>query len=212
MTSVAQPISTGPRTVRWTRQRYYQLVHLDTDLLPKRSFLFRGELIEMPPMKEPHAQGVMRVCRWVDRSFDAPRLVRVQMPLDVPGDSVPGPDVLVCLPEHLHRDRPPATGVLVIEVADSSVSLDRSKADEYAAAGIPEYWLLNLGTRRLELHREPVEDTGTPTGWRYASVRLVAEHEQVAPWFAKEVAVWVSELLPEPDDDATDAGERGAAS
>jgi Uma2 family endonuclease len=39
----------------------------------------------------------------------------------------------------------PRTALLVVEVADSSLLQDRlTKAPLYAAAGIPEYWLVNL--------------------------------------------------------------------
>jgi Uma2 family endonuclease len=185
--------------VRWTKARYLAAVDYDPALFPKRSFLFRGELIEMPPMKEPHAHGVMRVNYWVTSSFRPRFHVRIQMPLDVPGDSVPEPDVLVCRPDQIRRNTAPTSGVLVIEVSDSSVSLDRAKADEYSAAGIPEYWLLNLKTRRLELHRDPAQDPETPTGWRYASIHQLSESDAVSPLFSPETSVRVSELLPEPD-------------
>jgi Uma2 family endonuclease len=46
--------------------------------------------------------------------------------------------------------------LLVIEVADSSREYDRAtKLPRYAAAGIPEGWLIDLGAEAIERHTEP---------------------------------------------------------
>jgi Uma2 family endonuclease len=46
--------------------------------------------------------------------------------------------------------------LLVIEVADSSREYDRAtKLPRYAAAGIPEGWLIDLGAETIERHTEP---------------------------------------------------------
>jgi Uma2 family endonuclease len=48
---------------------------------------------------------------------------------------------------------------LVVEVADSTVDYDREvKADRYAAAGIPEYWLVDLPGEAVEVFRQPEDD------------------------------------------------------
>lgn len=44
----------------------------------------------------------------------------------------------------------------MIEVAETSAAFDRTtKARIYAAAGIGEYWLVDLANRRLEVRRDP---------------------------------------------------------
>jgi Uma2 family endonuclease len=58
------------------------------------------------------------------------------------------------------RDAPkpyhPASAVLVIEVAASSLPVDLAvKAPLYASAAIAEYWVLDLDGRRAIVHREP---------------------------------------------------------
>jgi Uma2 family endonuclease len=181
MSTAAQPLPIEPRPVRWTKPQYLASLAQGPAALPPRTFLFRGELIEMPPMQEPHAQTLTRLSYWAIAAFRPGFEVRVQMPMDVPGDSVPEPDLLVCRPDQLRRDAPPSGGVLVVEVADSSVSLDRVKADDYAAAGIGEYWLVNLRARTLEVHRQPVPDATSPSGWRYGSVGTLGPDEPIAP-------------------------------
>jgi Uma2 family endonuclease len=91
--------------------------------------------------------------------------VRVQSSL-VTIDSVPEPDLtVVCGNPRDYRGKHP-TGrdtALVVEVAESSVSLDRKKAAIFARAGIPEYWIVNLDDWQLERMTQPQSD-GTFAG------------------------------------------------
>ncbi len=53
-------------------------------------------------------------------------------------------------------DAHPADPVLVVEVALPSLGFDREhKASLYARAGRPEYWIVNLVDRALEVRRYP---------------------------------------------------------
>jgi len=54
-------------------------------------------------------------------------------------------------------------------VAVSSLGFDRErKGSLYARAGLPDYWLLDLETRVLEVYRQPAPEPSAPFGWRYA--------------------------------------------
>ena len=77
-------------------------------------------------------------------------------PVRLSDDSEPEPDFAVV------RDRPyeelptPADVLLVIEVADTSQEYDRKvKLPLYAAAGIPEAWLIDLAAETVERHTDP---------------------------------------------------------
>jgi Uma2 family endonuclease len=71
----------------------------------------------------------------------------------------PEPDISVVRgrnADYKVRNPGPADVVLVVEVADTSLELDRQvKLRIYAAAGIPEYWIVNLRDRQVETHRDP---------------------------------------------------------
>ena len=54
---------------------------------------------------------------------------------------------------HVH----PATAELVIEVAISTVEVDRQKATIYADGGVKEYWLVIPEAGCVEVHRGPAE-------------------------------------------------------
>ena len=54
----------------------------------------------------------------------------------------------------------PADVRLVIEVADTTVGTDRAvKVPLYAAAGIPETWIVHLPDEQIEVYAEPADGT-----------------------------------------------------
>ncbi len=71
-------------------------------------------------------------------------------------DSEPEPDLaIVAGTEFDFRDSHPTTAALVVEVAISSLELDRVKALIYAEAGVEEYWIVCPEEKRVEVYRRP---------------------------------------------------------
>jgi Uma2 family endonuclease len=93
--------------------------------------------------------------------------VRCQDPITLPNNSEPEPDVVIArLRQDNYLDSHPAPTdiILVIEVADSTLSFDRNiKAPLYAAADIAEYWIVNLVDDRLEIYTQPERSIYTNT-------------------------------------------------
>jgi Uma2 family endonuclease len=86
---------------------------------------------------------------------------------------------------------------LVVEAADASLRLDRRfKAAIYARAGLPEYWIVNLVDRALEIHRDPGPAADTPDEWTYRSVKVLHTPAVVAPLAAPTAQIPVADLLP----------------
>jgi Uma2 family endonuclease len=78
---------------------------------------------------------------------------------------------------------------LVIEVADTSVAVDRDVTFPiYARAGVPEAWLLDVATERLEVYRHPTRDG-------YQDVRLLQRGAAVAPQAFPDLGLSVDDLL-----------------
>ena len=126
----------------------------------KRVELIEGEIIEMAPMGSPHATGIGLLAELLRETFGKGFHLRTQAPLDVSDISQPEPDV--ALFRGGIRDfslAHPKTALIVAEVSNSSLSLDRTiKSGLYARRSIEEYWILNLKDRCLEVYRRPVED------------------------------------------------------
>jgi Uma2 family endonuclease len=100
-------------------------------------------------------------------------------------------------PRAVYKDAHPTTAVLIVEVAEASLTYDRTeKASLYAKAGIQDYWGLNLINRRLEVRRTPIVDSTQPFGFGYASVTILTETEFVAPLALAQAKIASADLLP----------------
>lgn len=187
-----------PEVRRWSRQEYEQAGELGLFGPEERLELIGGEVVrKMTPQKAPHASGIVQV-ESVLRALAIPEThLRVQLPLSLSDDSEPEPDVAIVTgrPSDYAREHP-TTALLVVEVADATLRFDRTvKAGLYASAGIPEYWILNLADRVLEILRQPAPMTDQPFGHHYRSVTRHAENELVRSLLSdRDVAV--ADLLP----------------
>ena len=86
--------------------------------------------------------------------------------------------------------------MLVVEVADPSLAIDREqKSGLYARARVPEYWIVNLNDRVLEVYREPGPDTSALYGWAYRAAQTLNAGEQVSPLAASTARIAVADLL-----------------
>jgi len=179
---------------RWSKQEYYRAVDRGAITDP-RVYLYHGELIQMPAMGSLHARGVASVTSWAVRTFDPQWVVRCQLPFDMPDDTAPQPDFAIVTSEQHVRLPHPNAAVLVIEVADSSIELDQDMAFDYASASVPDYWILNMRDRQIEVFREPVADGSSPTGHRYASHKIFNEVDSISPLARPDVQVKVAALL-----------------
>ena len=107
--------------------------------------------------------------------------------------SEPEPDLAVVRGQVLDYldHHPQSTEVqLVVEVADTTLKRDcEVKEKVYARAGIADYWVLDVGNRRLYLFREP-----TPMG--YASHRILTEPASLSPLAFPDISIQLSEILP----------------
>ena len=85
--------------------------------------------------------------------------IRDQLPITLGELQEPEPDVAVVLGNRRdYRGHHPGPGAipLVVEVADSSLALDRrEKLPRYAAAGIATYWIVNLSEEIIEVYTRP---------------------------------------------------------
>ncbi len=138
--------------------------------------LLGGEIIEMSPIGRGHAACVNRVNAVLTAALGDRFVVAVQNPMKLDDLSEPQPDVVVLRPRAdfyaAFHPRPEDT-LLVIEVADTSLGWDRGiKRARYAAAGVAEVWVVDLGAGVVEVATEP-----GPGG--YAQVRRVGPPEAI---------------------------------
>jgi Uma2 family endonuclease len=183
---------------RWSREEYERMIDAGVLTPEDQVELIDGDIITMTPQKSRHATAVQLAQIAIGRAFGEGFSVRTQLPLALGPDSEPEPDIAVVAGSPRdYRDRHPATALLIVEVADASLTFDRTvKAGVYARAGLTDYWLLNLIDNVLEVHRGPELVAGAPRGWRYGSVERYGAGQSVAPLARANCSISVADLLP----------------
>ncbi len=178
---------------RYTVANYFALVR-DGILQPDEHVeLIEGVVVAEPPQDPEHSAVTSQIDRALREAIRRRAAIRVQFPLVLGKYSAPEPDVAV-VPgtEADYADSHPTTALLVVEVARSSLPNDRlSKRRIYAAAGILEYWLVNLRDDCMEVYRRP-----DPAARTYATPRLARRGETIALVAFPDTALAVDDLLP----------------
>jgi Uma2 family endonuclease len=178
---------------RMSVEQYFGLVEAGVLSEDDRVELLEGVVVAMAPQDPPHAAGVAMATRAVLRVIGSGAHVRPQLPLVLGRRSVPEPDLAV-VPGSArdYQASHPTTAWLVIEVADSSLQQDRlTKAAIYAAAGIPEYWIVNLRDDVVEVMRDP-----DPAQARWRDVRTASRDARLELVALPGASVAVADLLP----------------
>jgi Uma2 family endonuclease len=192
--AVMDPASGEPH--RFTHDELFQMVD-DGWLADCRVQLIEGELIEMPPQKNTHMISITRTQRLLEAAFGPQFWVRVQGTLNLSPWGVPDPDLAVVPVGYLSAAMPnPTSALLVVEVSDTTLRLDRRKANVYAAAGIGDYWIVNLVDRQVEIRRDPRADANVRTGATYATVITFQPGDTLTPLAAPNAAIAVTDVLP----------------
>jgi Uma2 family endonuclease len=175
----------------WTWEEYERLGEVGLIGPDERTELIEGVIYRMGPQRSRGSVTMGLVEDALLKAFGDDVHVRVQMPVVLAPNSEPEPDLAVV--RGARRDylaRHPRTALLVVEVSDTTLAFDRRvKTALYASAGIPEYWIVNLGRNRLEVHRDP-----GPTG--YLTTTILKRGDSVSPLARPEVSIPVADLLP----------------
>lgn len=180
-----------PRTILWDRETYYRLAEQGC-FEGRRVQLIEGEIVEMSPQKHPHAAAVELLKRALESVLVGSWWIRDQLPLKLPGNSEPEPDLAVVSGSPRDYSDHPTMAQLVVEVADTTLAFDKGrKLRLYASAGIPEYWILDLAKRRLLVFRQPhVEEKN------FTQTLVCGERDSIAPLVALQDSIAVADVLP----------------
>lgn len=152
--------------------------------------LVAGEIVEMSPIGPGHATTVRTLDNLLHLSVGESAIVSIQSPIRIEPDSEPEPDVAILRRGNYREAHPtPADVLLLIEVADSSLRLDRrKKLPVYAAAGIAESWLVDLVSETIERHTEPKDG-------HYQQVATARRGESLASTVLPEITLAVDTVL-----------------
>jgi Uma2 family endonuclease len=187
----------GPQPFRWTIEQYRELRKIDS-VRDLRTMLIDGEIFLMPPPKPPHDAGLGLTNEWLRSVFMPACHVRCQMGFNIGTRTDPSPDLAVVTGTiRDYAGRTPTEAVMIVEVAESSLFEDTTtKAELYATAGVPEYWVLDLEHRRLLVYRDPEPLPAGLGATAYRTHLVFGPDLTVAPLAAPSASVKVADLLP----------------
>ncbi|HEY8598877.1 MAG TPA: Uma2 family endonuclease [Thermomicrobiales bacterium] len=176
---------------QFTVHQYDQMVAAGVFDENTRVELLDGEIIVMAAMGVRHATCLVNFDYLLKRQVPREYRVAGQIPILLDDMSEPEPDLVVYRPRRRTTPPIPADILLVVEIADSSLDYDRNqKFPRYAAAGIPEAWLLDLTAGILERH-------SAPYAGRFRSVVTVRADESLDSTVLPGLSLPVDEILAE---------------
>jgi Uma2 family endonuclease len=148
------------RRRRFTVEEYYKMA--ETGILHEddRVELMDGEILELSPIGSRHAACVKRLLAALPQVIGSEAIVSAQDPVRFSDDTEPQPDVALLKPRddfYAEAHPGPEDVLLLIEVSDTTLDYDRGeKLKLYADNGIPEYWIADLTSNRVDAYSRPV--------------------------------------------------------
>ena len=150
------------RPHRWTLDSYLRAIEAGVFPPEMRAELIDGILVVKDmPIGTPHALATRKLRKLLQRNLGLEAVIGSQEPVILGANSRPEPDAFVARgadDDYAQGDPTAADLLLICEVSNSTFAYDRTtKYKLYASAGVPEYWIVDLKTRRLLVFTEPTE-------------------------------------------------------
>jgi Uma2 family endonuclease len=183
---------------RLTVDEYHEMIRNNILTTEDRVELLDGYLVNKMPQNTPHGSTVDRLTEDLNRVKPAGWRVRIQLPITL-AKSEPEPDAALVRGDRRAFDkRNPGSADfgIVIEVADSSLALDRGpKAALYAQSGIPVYWIVNIPERQIEVYSNP-DPAANPPAYTTRTDFSISDAVPVVLDGSAVATLPVAELIP----------------
>ncbi|MGV3621226.1 MAG: Uma2 family endonuclease [Archangium sp.] len=142
------------RRTRWSRERFDHVAQLGVfDGL--RVELMRGDVVDVAAHGVLAANAIEALNERLGSSLVGRARVRVQLPLIIDDETEVIPDIAI-VDKKASKNEHPSSGLLVVEVSDSSSRYDRVvKAPLYAEARVTEYWLVDASKKHVDVFSSP---------------------------------------------------------
>lgn len=176
----------------FSAEQYEKMIETGILEEDRRVELIRGEIVNIAPIGLRHAGCVARLTAIFGARLGCAVIVWPQNPIRLTGHSEPEPDVALVQPApdfYSHARPGPADVLLLVEVADTSATRDRSvKVPLSAEAGIVEFWIVDLVEDVIEMYSDPA-------GGAYRRVRKLGRGESLTVPVLRDVSLTVDEVL-----------------
>lgn len=186
----------GPQRWKWTGEELQRASQAGVFPPETRVELMDGEILKVMRPSHRHSRLVSRLVRQFWNHCDQQtQLIQSEQPIHLNAHFEPVPDLAIIQgPDDRYEQRFPDPGevFLIVEVADSSLRYDQGdKYRAYAAAGIPEYWIVNLRESQVEVFRQPEGDA-------YGSTQVYSLGKAVLVPMNPDASIAVAALLGQP--------------
>lgn len=184
-------VDTNGAPYLFTVEQYHRMIAAGILHEDDRIELIRGEMLVKMAIGDRHIRCVNRLNKLLTPRVGDDVIVSIQNPIQL-ADSEPEPDVV------LYRDAPgfvapprPADTLLVAEVAYSSIDEDLGpKAVLFAENAITEYWVVDLTSDSVHVHRVPKPDGA------WSSTRQLTRDETLTIAALPGISLTVNDILP----------------
>lgn len=156
--NLPQTVLNFPQPARFTVDEFIRLHNTGVFDKYTKSELIEGEIVCMNAQYSPHARIKSRLTVELAialRAMNSLLEPQVEVSVRLDDNSLPEPDLV--LTDYRGAGAVPLASVaLIVEVSDTTFANDIGrKSDLYAAAGVPEYWVIHLEGENALLHIEP---------------------------------------------------------
>jgi len=154
--------------------------------------LVEGRIVRRETMNAPHASIMARMTQRLSEALGEAVMIWQQLPVVAAERSKPMPDfALIKRRGDYYAGALPVPDdvIAIVEVSDTRLRFDRgTKLRLYARVGIPEYWVVDVKKKTIEIYREPHE-------LGYAPPTVAKKGERVSFAAFPDVVFPVDELL-----------------
>ncbi len=191
MTSPSHPDPVPRRRLK--RTEYDRLAELGA-FEDERVELIHGELLTMSPIGGRHVWTVRKLTTLLGAAMLGRADLVPQCSFAASDDSEPQPDLALVAPDEGGFGELAASALLLIEVAETSLAYDLGlKAALYAASDVREYWVVDLATRSVIVHRDS-------DGTRWEQITTVRPGGTVSPVAFPDLALPLEAFVPAASD------------
>ncbi|HMV80688.1 MAG TPA: Uma2 family endonuclease [Leptospiraceae bacterium] len=140
-------------------------------LIPEKAELIEGVIYSKMPKNPIHSNVLRKLNLYLYKALGDQFILSSENPISF-DDSEPEPDISV-LPLGDYSKFHPKTAILVVEIANTSLSFDTRKASVYAKGAVPEYIIFNLADSKMEVYRSLKESV-------YTEIRILSKEEFIS--------------------------------
>ncbi len=158
-TEISLPEKDFPQKMRITAADYQRMGQAGIFADKPRVELIDGEIYTTTPISAEHNSHVDKAAAFFMEKLQKKAITRIQGAIRIDDFSEPEPDIVILRMrnDYYNEAHPTASDIhLLVEIAVNSLETDRTiKLEKYAAAGIPEYWIVIPEKGIVEVYREP---------------------------------------------------------